>query len=146
MMVLESEANMSKSEPTIQKFMTTDPKSIESTAKIKDAQALMTKFKIRHLPVTRQGKVVGILSDRDIKLVGSFSEIEIDEVVVADVCQNKPYIVAPDELIHEVAAEMAAKHYGSAIVVQNSRLVGIFTAVDACRTLAEILEMRYHQK
>ncbi len=137
---------MSKSEPTIQKFMTTDPKSIESDAKIKDAQAMMAKFKIRHLPVTRQGKVVGILSDRDIKLVGSFSEIEIDEVVVADVCQNKPYIVTPDELIHEVAAEMAAKHYGSAIVVQNSRLVGIFTAVDACRTLAEILETRYHQR
>ncbi len=137
---------MSKSEPAIQKYMTTDPASIASDAKVREAQELMSRLKIRHLPVTHGGAVVGILSDRDLKLVASFSEVDIDELAIADVCQTHPYTVTPDALIHEVAAEMAAKHYGSAIIVQNGRLVGIFTAVDACRTLAEILEQRYHGK
>jgi acetoin utilization protein AcuB len=137
---------MSKSEPAIQKYMTTDPASIESTAKVREAQDLMSKLQIRHLPVTKDGVVVGIISDRDLKLVAAFSKVDIDQLVVADACHDDPYTVSPDALIHEVAAEMAQKHYGSAIVVQNGRLVGIFTAVDACRTLAEILEQRFHGK
>lgn len=135
---------MSKAEPTIQKFMTMQPHSIESTATLKQALDMMSKFKVRHLPVEKSGKVVGIVSDRDIKLVMDFDEIDTAEVAVADVCTSKPYIVGPDAQLHEVAADMAEKRLGSAIVVQNGKLVGIFTTVDACRALAEILQTRFH--
>ncbi len=135
---------MSKSEPTIQKFMTTQPQSIESAESIKKALDRMSKVGVRHLPVTKNGKVVGIVSDRDLKLVLGFEEIDSAEVTVADVCHPKPYIVGPDALLHEVAEEMAEKRLGSAIVVQNGKLVGIFTTVDACRALAEVLQTRFH--
>lgn len=137
---------MSKAEPTVQKFMTTQPQSIESTESIKKALDRMDKIKVRHLPVTKAGKVVGIVSDRDLKLVLGFEEIDSAEVTVADVCHPKPFIVEPDTQLHEVASEMAEKRLGSAIVVQNGKLVGIFTTVDACRALAEILQTRYHGK
>jgi CBS domain-containing protein len=42
-----------------------------------------------------------------------------------------------------VVAEMAARHIGSAIVLRHGRLVGVFTAVDACRLLAEFLRDRF---
>jgi acetoin utilization protein AcuB len=137
---------MSKAEPTIQKYMTFQPYSIESTESLKKALTLMTSRKIRHLPVTRAGRVVGILSDRDLKLVMGFDDIDTAEEVVADICVTKPYTVDPETPLHEVAGEMASKHIGSAIVVQNGKLVGIFTATDACRALSEILLTRYHGK
>ena len=82
----------------------------------------MAKLKVRHLPVTRNGKVVGIVSDRDLKLVMGFEEIDTAETTVADVCHPKPYLVGPDALLREVAAEMAEKRLGSAIVVQNGKM------------------------
>ena len=137
---------MSKAEPTIQKFMTTQPQSVESTATLKETLDKMSKFKVRHLPVMKSGKVVGIVSDRDIKLVMDFDEIDTAEVPVADICTSKPYVVSPDAQLHEVAGDMAEKRLGSAIVVQNGKLVGIFTTVDACRALAEVLQTRFHGK
>ena len=135
---------MSKAEPTVQKYMSFQPRSIESSETLKKAQDLMSKLKVRHLPVTKGGKLVGEVSDRDIKLVGGFEEIDTVEAVVADICTTKPFTVGPDTPLHEAAAEMAEKRYGSAIVVQNGKLVGIFTTTDACRALAEILQTRYH--
>ena len=57
---------MSKSEPAIQKFMTTQPQSIESKEKLEKAKEVMAKYGIRHLPVTREGEVIGMLSEREI--------------------------------------------------------------------------------
>ncbi len=135
---------MSKAEPTIQKYMTTQPYFIAPDANMAEAEAMMKQHKIRHLPVLKNGKVVGILSDRDIKLVSGFEEVEAAQILVADVCVAKPFVVGPDALLSEVAETMASKHYGSVIVTQNEKLVGIFTAVDACRALSVILQTRYH--
>ncbi len=133
-----------KSEPTIQKFMTTQPYSIEASEKIASAVRLMSEKGIRHLPVTRQGSVVGLLSDRDIKLAMGIPGLDIDALPIIDFATEKPYVIEPETPIGQVAVTMASKHYGSAIVVQNGKLVGIFTTVDACRALAEIVATRYH--
>lgn len=135
---------MSKSEPTIQKFMATTPFFIESDKTIKDASDLMSQKKIRHLPVMRSGEVVGIISDRDVKLACGMTGADPKTLPVSSVCHEHPYMVSPDALLGEVSTMMAQKHYGSAIVVQNGKLVGIFTTVDACRALAEVLQTRFH--
>ena len=86
---------MSKAEPTIQKYMSHLPHSIASGATIREAVAKMEELKIRHLPVMESGHLVGIVSDRDIKLATSFSEINPELVVVKDICHEKPYQVEP---------------------------------------------------
>jgi acetoin utilization protein AcuB len=58
---------------------------------------------------------------------------------------DDPYQVAPETPINEVANTMAKERLGSAVVVKNGRVVGIFTTVDACRCLAEVLETRQHK-
>lgn len=135
---------MSKRDPVIQKFMSTVPYSIPAGDKLKDAIERMDRFKIRHLPVMDGQRLVGIISDRDVKLACGIEGIDPARVPVLDVCSEHPYAVDPETPLREVAAAMASKQYGSALVVQNGKLVGIFTTVDACRALVWLIETRMH--
>ena len=135
---------MSKPEPQVQKFMTTQPYSIDAGKTVAEAQAEMDRHGIRHLPVMEDGKLTGIISDRDIKLVTSLVDSEPALLRVKDICQEHPYIVDPQTHLGEVAGTMAEKRYGSALVVQNGKLVGILTLVDICSALVKILETRFH--
>ena len=106
-----------------------------------EAHAFLRERRIRHLPVTREGELAGVLSDRDIKLalgpdLGSPPERELR---VSDVYQPECYVVDAAELLEEVAARMAERHVGSALVTRAGKLVGIFTTTDACRALARLL-------
>lgn len=136
---------MSKTEPTIQKFMTTQPESIDGEQTVESAVKLMAEKNIRHLPVMKEGAIFGIVSDRDIKTATALVGSDEKNMPVKSICHEHPYQVEPDTKLHEVADEMAVHHYGCAIVVQNHKLVGIFTTVDACRAISTILEQRFHE-
>ena len=135
---------MSKSEPIVKKYMSPQPYFIEESDTLEKARDLMSKHQVRHLPVMKQGKVFGIVSDRDIKMACSIIGSDPSKMKVADMCHEHPFVTHPETLLHEAAAEMAEKRYGSAIVVQNGELVGILTTVDICRALAEVLQTRFH--
>ncbi|NUM88834.1 MAG: CBS domain-containing protein [Bdellovibrionales bacterium] len=131
-----------KTMPTIQKFMTAMPHTIGLDISVKKALDMMREFGIRHLPVQDGGKLVGILTDRDLKLAASFQKAE--DLTAEDVMSPDPYTVDVDSPLDEVSQEMAAHKYGAAIVTQkNGKIVGIFTAVDGLRVLAEVLEKNY---
>ena len=135
---------MSKSEPIVSKFMTTQPFFIEKEKTLYEAQKTMAEKRIRHLPVVSEGEAVGIISDRDIKMATGLIGADPKKMLVGNVCHENVYQVSPDTKLHEVAEEMAEKHYGCAVVVSNNKLVGIFTTVDACRAIVDILQQRYH--
>jgi acetoin utilization protein AcuB len=131
-----------KAMPKVQKFMTALPHTIGSDIPVKKAMELMREFRIRHLPVQKGGQLVGVVSERDIRLARSFQgpgELAVEDVMSAD-----PYVVSPEAGLDEVASEMATHKYGCAIVVQsNGKIVGIFTDNDALRVLAETLRGNY---
>lgn len=133
-----------KSIPKISKYMTTTPLAINSEAPLMEAIDAMNKHKIRHLPVIKAGKVFGLLSDRDLKSIMQYSGANPKSMKVGDVCTDEPFITRPEALLNEVASEMADKKFGSALVIDNGKLVGIFTATDACQALSEICEARFH--
>ncbi len=136
---------MSKAEPQIQKFMTTQPYWIHAGQTLQKAQDMMSELKIRHLPVMNDdNEVVGVVSDRDIKMASGIEGVDPAKTLILDVCNENPYIVEPDLPLREVAEVMASRHYGSAIVMQNGKLVGIFTTVDACRAIMILIETRTH--
>jgi acetoin utilization protein AcuB len=127
--------------PQILAFMTPFPYSIDIEAPLAEAHAFLRDRHIRHLPVTREGVLAGVLTDRDIKLalgpdLGSPPERELR---VGDVFQPECYVVDAGEHLVQVAATMAERHVGSALVTRGGKLVGIFTTTDACRALARIL-------
>lgn len=135
---------MSKEEPTVQKFMTCQPHSVDAGVPLNEVQKMMGDLKIRHLPVMKDGRIFGIVSDRDLKTAGSLIGADLGKMTVKDICHAQVYEVSPDSFLHEVADEMTAHHYGAAVVVQNSKLVGILTTVDMCRALSHILQQRFH--
>lgn len=131
-----------KSIPSIQKYMTYTPKSIGFDQSIGQASEVMRKLHLRHLPVLRGGKLVGILTDRDINLILSFKDVDPTLTKVEEAYTPNPYITSPNTPINEVVSEMAEKKYGCALVVDNGILVGIFTEIDAYKALSELLETR----
>ncbi|NJL26033.1 MAG: CBS domain-containing protein [Calothrix sp. SM1_5_4] len=133
---------MSKGIPPIQKYMTYVPKSIGFDRPLQQAIELMKELRVRHLPVLKAGKLVGILTERDLNLVLQFKDIDPTTMTVEEAYTPDPYFTKPDAPLNEVAAHMADKKYGCALVVDNGKLVGIFTEVDAMRALSELLETR----
>lgn len=132
-----------KAIPKIQKYMTTAPYAINWASSIEEAENVMKKHGIRHLPVIKEGQTFGLVSDRDIRSVMAFSGTNPQTIKVGDICTDEPYITKPDALLNEVANQMAEKKYGSALVVDNGKLVGIFTATDACFALGEICGQKF---
>ena len=57
-----------------------------------------------------------------------------------DVYQPDSYVVDAGASLEHVAATMAERHVGSALVTKGGKLVGIFTTTDACRALARVLQ------
>jgi acetoin utilization protein AcuB len=81
---------MTKPIPTIQKYMTTVPHSVGDEQTLAHASSLMKEHGIRHLPVLRGGKLLGILTDRDLKLIESLGGAESRVLAVAEAMTEEP--------------------------------------------------------
>jgi acetoin utilization protein AcuB len=119
--------------PTIEQFMTTAPWTIGSDQTVETARRMMAELGVRHLPVRSEGELVGIVDRGDL---GGFTAV--DPVALA--MSRAPLVVAPEALLTEVAATMAERRRDAAIVVDGGRVVGIFTAADATRLLATVVD------
>lgn len=123
-------------QPTIDSVMTRQPLSVEADLDVKAAQKMMIEKNFRHLPVVEGERVVGVVSDRDI-LLAQVANHELEgELCIGDLCSLDPYIVTPDTPLVEILDTMVQRHIGSTLVADEGRLVGIYTATDACRDLA----------
>lgn len=127
--------------PTVSKYMTPAPQFIGPERTLADARAMMEEQDIRHLPVVKDERLLGLLTDRDVHLIESLRDVEASQVVVADAMGTSVYSVGPDAALDDVVAEMAEHKYGSTIVMEHGKVVGIFTTVDVCRALAELLQV-----
>lgn len=133
--------------PQIKSVMTTFPFSVEAQASVSEALEFMREHRIRHLPVTEDGEVVGLVSDRDIKLMlgPDFAYPAADELKVRDAMVPDPYAVEFDARLDSVLAYMAREHVGSVVVMRHGRLVGMFTTSDACGAFAEFLRDQFRR-
>jgi len=128
---------------SIKDLMTTSVVSIEASQPVIEAKQLMAQKEIRHLPVIEGGQVLGILSDRDLKLAQAVADDKSFDRnrKVGEICIRQVYTVSPEAPARNVLSYMAEERIGSALVVnQTGDLVGIVTAVDACRVFARFLE------
>jgi acetoin utilization protein AcuB len=133
---------MTKPIPTVQKYMTNNTHTVGSDQQLSHAHALLREHRIRHLPVLRGGELVGMLTERDLALIETLRDVDPHKLTVEDAMSQSVFRVSPDRPLDEVVSEMAAKKYGSAVVVQNGKVVGILTTVDVCNALAELLQGR----
>jgi acetoin utilization protein AcuB len=136
---------MTKSIPRIKKYMVKDVQTIGDEQPMSVAHQMMREQRVRHLPVLHQGKLVGVVSDRDLHLVETLRDVDPRKIAVSEAMTMDTYVVTPDAGLDEVVSAMAARKYGSAVVTEHGRVVGIFTTVDACSAFADLLAARLAQ-
>jgi acetoin utilization protein AcuB len=130
---------MTKSIPQIRRYMTTEVHTIGDEQPMSVAHRMMRERRIRHLPVLHRGKLVGVVNDRDLRLSETLQELDPRKITVSEAMSRNAYVVGPDAGLDEVLRTMAEQQYGSAVVTDRGRIVGIFTAVDACVAFADLL-------
>ncbi len=131
-----------KTIPSVRKYMTTTPRALLPGDTLAHAHGMMRDLRIRHLPVCENERVVGVLSDGDLFRAESLHDADPNKLLARDVMTFNPYTVSPDAPLDEVVQEMARKKMGSAVVVDNHKVVGVFTATDALSAFAELLHTR----
>ena len=128
--------------------MTPFPFFADALDSISSVERLMREHKIRHIPVQRDGAVIGIVSERDLHRRSGKAAPNWDRNVVtaAEAMVPEPYVVAFDTPLSEVAAEMDRRRIGSTLVVRQGKLAGIVSAMDICRILASVLDAEFPVK
>jgi acetoin utilization protein AcuB len=120
----------------ISEFMTQSPHTIGAEQPLAHAHALMREHGIRHLPVLHGGRLVGIVSLRDLHLVETLANVDPEVVRVEDAMTTDLFVTDPDTPLTEVAAAMFERKLGSAVITHRNHILGVFTTVDALRILA----------
>lgn len=124
----------------VEEFTTPDPVTANEDMMIDDLRDLMEHHGIRHLPVVRGDTVVGVISDRDVRVVSGLTLAEKLQVRAADIMATDPVTVSATTPLDEVAYTMSDKKVGSVIVKdEDGQFLGIFTASDALNALIEIV-------
>ena len=119
---------------------------------VQTALKLLGEQQIRHLPVVEDGKLVGIVTDRDIRLVfpsavtadnkaqDPFDALE--KVSVGQIMTKRVFTVTPETSIADAARLLLERRIGGLPVVQGDLLVGIITKTDILAAFVEIMQKR----
>lgn len=123
----------------VEEFTTPDPITAREEMDMDELRQLMSRHGIRHLPVMRGDTVVGIVSERDVRVVSGLTAAEKLQVRAGDIMATEPMTVQASTPLEDVAYQMASQKIGSVIVnEEDGKLLGIFTAIDALNALVEI--------
>lgn len=115
---------------------------------MQDATAILKQHRIRILPVVRKGKLVGIITDRDLKRASASdaTTLEVHELLyllmkikVKDIMTRNPISVPPDWTIEETAELLLSnKISGAPVVDEKNMVVGVITQTDLFRVLISL--------
>ncbi len=128
--------------------MTKDPISVSPDTSILEAWKMMQNSQVRRLLVMDKGKLVGIVTERDLRSVSpsratSLSIFEInyllEKLKVKDAMTSNPIIVDADAPIEEAALIMKNNKVSALPVIEDGKVVGIITESDIFRAFIEML-------
>ncbi len=116
----------------ISEVMHLNPISIPPETSLSDAYNLMNKHSVRHLPITKENTLVGLVTDRDLRLATSKLAKQSFEpqTMVSEIMSTPVETTRPSEPIEVAIQTMREFKIGSLPVLDNSKLVGIVTVAD----------------
>ncbi len=119
----------------VARWMTKDPVVAKSTETLAAVRQMMDKGSFHRVPVVDGDKLVGIVSDRDLRQhTGTLARVKVNAAMTTPVVSVTPTTIL------EAAANLLVKHkIGALPVVDGGKLVGIITATDLLRAFAEVL-------
>lgn len=128
--------------------MTREPVTLTERSTLREATELMRSRKIRHLPVVEGRKLVGIVTDRDVKratpsVVGGVAKDDYDRILdrttLAQIMTRNPLSVFPSTTMRDAVALIVRERIGSLPVVLEGDLVGIITETDCMKGYLDVL-------
>lgn len=125
--------------------MTREVVAISPAVSVANAWAILGRKHIRHLPVVSEGKLVGILSDRDcLRLAHNTpsGELAFVDRAVGDIMTLNPIVCSPSDSVAHVCRILIDKKIDSLPVVDSGRLVGVVTSTDLLELLVDREEER----
>jgi acetoin utilization protein AcuB len=124
---------------TVNDLMTVVPDTVTPQTTLRQVIELMKSQSCRQLPVLRNGKLAGIITDRDVRLVmnsplllhGRWQDDEILDKMTAESCMTPdPMTVTPTTPAYQAANMLSIYKFGALPVVDNDEVVGIITVTD----------------
>ena len=132
----------------VKNWMSTKVVTIDANDAMQDAMRVLKEHGIRMLPVMKKGKLVGIVTDRDLKKASASdaTTLEIHELLylltkikVNDIMTRDPIAVPPDYTVEETARVLLdGKISGAPVVDDYGQVVGIITQTDLFRVLISL--------
>jgi len=133
----------------VAEYMTKSPFTVSEDTSLKEAVPMLGKHHIRHLPVLNGTRLVGMVTDRDIRraqpgLLLGIGRENYEEVLlktpVSRIMTREPVTVTEETSVVDAVRLIVDKKFGSLPVVRGDELVGIFTEIDALKLLLQKLE------
>lgn len=130
----------------VRDYMTKSPITINKKTPVFEALEIMKKYKIRQLPVVSEGKLVGLVTEKELLTVSpspatSLSIYEMNyllaKMTVAEAMVKNPLTVSQNTTIEEAALLMREHKIGSVPVLEGEKLVGIITVTDIFDALSK---------
>ncbi len=145
MAVSQSHREQTVSQPErVQDVMTSQPLTISPDTPVHEAQQLMRQHRIAHLLVCEAGRLVGMLSDRDLQRVlpspaTSLSVYEqhylLDRLTAGEIMERFPVTIGPEHALTEAVRRMLSHNIDALPVTENRRVVGLLTRTHLLRLL-----------
>lgn len=132
----------------VKELMTTDLMIIKRNESVKKAQNIFENNSFRHLPIVEDGRVLGVISDRDINrsiaisaTVSEMCGVEMDDDLKVESIMTKNFIsIGPDDNLKEAGRIMMERKIGCLPVIKNEKLVGIITETDILKRFIEMCD------
>jgi CBS domain-containing membrane protein len=127
---------------TAKEIMMGSPVTLKPQDTLDLANDVISLGRIRHIPVVEDGRLVGMLTERDLmgaaasKIFGLTQKSKsalLKSVLIKDVMKTRVMTVAPDTTIKDAAHLMADKKIGCVPVVSDGAIVGLVTTTDILR-------------
>jgi acetoin utilization protein AcuB len=119
--------------PSVISVMTPFPAHAEADTSIIAAQAMMMGHDVRHLPVQRDGRVIGVVNESDLRTATTLTANP--EMPIGRLCTRPPVVVHHDAALRDALLAMSDEGVDAAVVLRNGRLAGILTLSDICGEL-----------
>ena len=129
----------------VRELMTTDVATIGRNDELTIGDDIMKMKRLRHLPVVEEGRLVGMLTQRDLFHAALSTALNFGEkaqkeflktVVVKEVMTDEVLTIDPGADVKEAARRMIEHKIGCLPVVENGKLVGLVTETDLLRVIA----------
>jgi acetoin utilization protein AcuB len=120
----------------IREIMTRRVVTVSPDTRLAESRRLLDEHRIRHLPVVVDGRLAGIVSDRDLRSAGANGR----PTAVGEIMTPDPITVGPDTRVEEAARLMLDRRLGGLPVVDDGELIGIVTSDDLLRALLGVIE------